>query len=116
MQQLQTGTPQLQTPQYTNYAGNPYTMAPQQGLPRNAAHPSQQPQAVSPNALPNVQSHAMAMGPGIATQGIAPPPEPTNPYTREFGAWGNAYYGYQSAQTQQGDGQWGGVRGSGVYR
>lgn len=86
-------------------------MGPQPGLPRNAAHPSQ-PQNVSSN----VANHAMGVSAGVHVgQGMQTQGEQGIPYAREFGAWPNAYYGYQSAQGGQGEG-WGGVRGSGVYR
>lgn len=129
MQQLQTAAQQLQTPsvQYS-YTPNPYGMATQQSMPRNAAHPSQPQSVPQSNGLPNnVQAHQMGVTAGMTGSGMPPPTEQTNPYTREFGAWPNTYYGYQSAQPQQQqpqqqqqqqqENQWGTVRNnSGVFR
>ncbi|KAJ4357489.1 uncharacterized protein N0V89_002065 [Didymosphaeria variabile] len=110
MQQLQTAAQQLQTPQH-QYAPFPshYGMTAQQNMPRNAAHASQ-----SPNVQQTVQT---VQGHQMGVSGMAPTAEQTNPYARGFnpGEW-TGYYGYQSAQQQAQEGQWGGVRTAGVFR
>ncbi|KAH8692456.1 hypothetical protein GQ44DRAFT_832869 [Phaeosphaeriaceae sp. PMI808] len=119
-QQLQTGQhpQQLQTSQ--NYFNNTHTNHSPYGTMNRSmtqgSMPSQN--AISPpnSIATQSNSHLSQTQP----QGLTPtttPVDTSNPYGRSDFTWPHtAYYGYQSAQQQQQQDQWGNARGSGVFR